>query len=233
MNTFESGVKRRDRKFPLPVLPPPRFRAEGRSLQVSAKRCTEKLRPPDPGTAGPEGGLIRLPDQAAPSRPNKPHPNRRVSPCLCSQPFQQPALLRPPQKGTRQIDRTASPLSPILQQMRNGRRSHPPRPRADRSQARQCTDPPPSCAPRPKKWRNSRNPSASSQTRHLLTILRPAQIYEPLLAYMNKQALAHEFSYANLYSQNIRRFARKTSMHEVKRLLAFNARPRRSNRCRS
>ena len=233
MNTFESGVKRRDRKFPLPVLPPPRFRAEGRSLQVSAKRCTEKLRPPDPGTAGPEGGLIRLPDQAAPfpAKQAASEPPRFALPLLTT--LSAACPLAPTPKGTRQIDRTASPLSPILQQMRNGRRSHPPRPRADRSQARQCTRPPPSCAPRPKKWRNSRNPSASSQTRHLLTILRPAQIYEPLLAYMNKQALAHEFSYANLYSQNIRRFARKTSMHEVKRLLAFNARPRRSNRCRS
>ncbi|WZB62671.1 hypothetical protein WJ970_04140 [Achromobacter xylosoxidans] len=74
--------------------------------------------------------------------------------------------------------------------------------------------------------RTKPNPSSSCDT-------PPSPIYEYLLAYMNKQALTHEFPYANLYSQNIRRFARKTSMHEVKRLLAFNARPRRSNRCRS
>ena len=233
MNTFESGVKRRDRKFPISSPASAAFPRRGAKLTGFCETLHGKVAPSGPGDCGPGGRVDPSagPGCPFPAKQAASEPPRFALPLLTT--LSAACPLAPTPKGTRQIDRTASPLSPILQQMRNGRRSHPPRPRADRSQARQCTRPPPSCAPRPKKWRNSRNPSASSQTRHLLTILRPAQIYEPLLAYMNKQALAHEFSYANLYSQNIRRFARKTSMHEVKRLLAFNARPRRSNRCRS
>ena len=180
--------------------------------------------------------MIRLPDQAAPfpAKQAASEPPRFALPLLTTLSAACPLAPTPKRDAADRQNRLPAFTHPPTDAQRTTVTPSPPARRPITSAAmRQTGQPPSSCASRPKKWRNSRNPSASSQTRHLLTILRPAQIYEPLLAYMNKQALAHEFSYANLYSQNIRRFARKTSMHEVKRLLAFNARPRRSNRCRS
>lgn len=179
--------------------------------------------------------MIRLPDQAAPfpAKQAASEPPRFALPLLTTLSAACPLAPTPKRDAADRQNRLPAFTHPPTDAQRTTVTPSPARVPTDHKRGNAPDPPPPSCAPRPKKWRNSRNPSASSQTRHLLTILRPAQIYEPLLAYMNKQALAHEFSYANLYSQNIRRFARKTSMHEVKRLLAFNARPRRSNRCRS
>ena len=191
MNTFESGVKRRDRKFQFQSCLR-RVSAQGEAWflrNAARKSCTLRA-----GTAGTEGGLIRLPDQAAPSRPNKPHPNRRVSPCLCSQPFQHPALLRPPQRDA--ADR----------QNRLPAFTHPP------TDAQRTTVTPPRRVPTDHKRGNAPDPhphALPGRRNGAILAIRahqakppssydtpPRQIYEPLLAYMNKQALAHEFPYA-------------------------------------
>ena len=228
MNTFESGVKRRDRKFPLQSCLR-RVSAQRGEAYRFLRNAARKVAPSGPGTAGPEGGLIRLPDQLPLPGQTSRIRTAAFRPASAHNPFSSlPSCAHPKRDAADRQNRLPAFTHPPTDAQRH---TLPARVPTDHKRGN-APDPHPHALP---GRRNGAILAIRAHQAKPVIFLRYSarQIYEPLLAYMNKQALAHEFSYANLYSQNIRRFARKTSMHEVKRLLAFNARPRRSNRCRS
>ena len=196
MRTFESGV-RRDRKFPIQSCLRRVSAQRGRSyrfLRNAARKVA--LRARDCGHGGrvdPSAG----PGCPFPAKQAAPEPPRFALPLLTT--LSAPALLRRPKRDAAdRQNRLPAFTHPPTDAQRTTVTPSPARVPTDHKRGN-APDPHPHALPGRRNGaiqseRIKPNPPSSYDT-------PPVQIYEPLLAYMNKQALAHEFPYANLYSQ--------------------------------
>lgn len=164
--------------FQFPVLPPPRFRAEGAKLTGFCETLHGKVAPSGPGDCGPGG---RVDPSAGPGCPLPGQTSRirtaAFRPASAHNPFSSlPSCAHPKRDAADRQNRLPAFTHPPTDAQRTTVTPSPPARRPITSAAmRQTGQPPSSCASRPKKWRNSRNPGAPSQIHHLLAIRRPAQ----------------------------------------------------------
>ena len=164
--------------FQFPVLPPPRFRAEGAKLTGFCETLHGKVAPSGPGDCGPGGRVDPSagPGCPFPAKQAASEPPRFALPLLTTLSAACPLAPTPKRDAADRQNRLPAFTHPPTDAQRTTVTPSPPARRPITSAAmRQTGQPPSSCASRPKKWRNSRNPGAPSQIHHLLAIRRPAQ----------------------------------------------------------